>query len=62
MGVYTDKEKAFKHLTKINKNGYKDWQEISGSKKTLEQFCKDFCIEHEPMYNCYSMYEIEVKE
>lgn len=33
MGVYTDKEKAFAHLTKINKNGYKDWQEINRSKK-----------------------------
>lgn len=32
-GVYTDKEKAFKHLMKINKNGYKNWQEISRSKK-----------------------------
>lgn len=46
----------------LNTENFKNWKAENNSKKSLEQFCKEYCIEREPLINFYSMYEIEVEE
>lgn len=60
--VYKNKKKAFAHLMALNTENFKNWKAENNSKKSLEQFCKEYCIEREPLINFYSMYEIEVEE
>lgn len=50
-------KKAFSHLMELNAENFKNWKEENNNKKNLEQFCKEYCIEQEPLINFYSMYK-----
>ena len=62
-GIYKNKEKAFAHLLKLNKNIFKEIKEEWEIYESLEQYCKKYCVNDIPPFEGgYSMYEIEVKE
>ena len=61
-GTYTDRKEAFADLMELNKPRFKDWKIENNYTKSIKQFCKDYCIDNEPLAECYSMYEIEVEE
>ena len=61
-GCYLNFEKAFQHLVEINKDWIDEDFLKNSSSKTVEDYCKKYCINTDPYIGTYAMNKIEIYE